>query len=64
MGLDVIESATYSIHNSKIHSYLEGGGAKMNTFGKVSEQLMVEGLDPKSISTLMVDTDELAQLSL
>ena len=31
----------------------------MNTLGKVSEQLMVEGLNPESISTLMID--ELAQ---
>ena len=27
----------------------------MNTFGKVSEQLMVERLDPESIPTLMID---------
>ena len=45
----------YPIHTSKIHSHLEGCGAKMNTFGKVSEQLMVEGLNPESISTLTVD---------
>ena len=43
------------IHNSKVHSHLEGYGAKMNTFGKASEQLMVERLDPESISTLMID---------
>ena len=44
------------IHTSKIHSHLKAGGAKVNTFGKVrvSEQLMV-GLDPESISILMVD---------
>ena len=37
------------------YSHLEGCGAKMNLFGKVSEQLMVEWLNPESISTLMVD---------
>ena len=46
---------THAIHNSKVHSHLEGGGAKMNTFGKVIEQLMVERLDPESIPTLMID---------
>ena len=37
--MNAIKRIIYPIHNSKVHSHLEGGGAKMNTFGKVSEQL-------------------------
>ena len=36
------ECVAYPIHTSKIHSHLEGCGAKMNSFGKVSEQLIIE----------------------
>ena len=50
-----LRAILYPIHNSKVHSHFEGGGAKMNTFRKVSEQLMVERLDPESIPTLMIN---------
>ena len=40
--MNTITRATYPIHNSKIHSHFEGYEAKMNPFGKVGEQLVVE----------------------
>ena len=45
-----------NIPNSKIHSLLKGGGTEMNTFVNAAD-----GLNPESILTLMVYTDELAQ---
>ena len=53
--MNTVKRAIYPIHNSKVHSHLEGYGTKIKAFGKVSEQLMVEQLDPESISTPMID---------
>ena len=50
--MNTIKWTIYPIYNSKVHSYLEGCRAKMNTLGKVSEQLMVERMhDSKHFST-------------
>ena len=43
---------TNPIHTSKIHSHNKCGSPKMDAFRHIRQELVIEGLHPKSITTL------------
>ena len=45
----------YPIHAGKVHPHLKGRTTKVHSFWKVREKLVIEGLDPESVVTLLID---------
>ena len=46
-------TSTNPVHNSQVHPHREHTSGEVNSLGDVAEQLMVEALDPISVTTLL-----------
>ena len=47
-----IVQVTYPVHDGQVHPHGENSRGKMNPLGDVTEELVVEGLNPERVSTL------------
>ena len=50
-----VYTVSYPVHEGKVYPHVEGLGTKVDAFGKVHEELMVEGLNPVRIPALQTE---------